>query len=102
MPPTEESDVPKTRADDNLLVDGIEDLAFFQTLVEEAGEAILTLDTSGVIVSANPAAGQLFGYEVDDLLGEYVGLLFPFPRDDEWFLFRSQVYLGSPNSTQRG
>ncbi|GAA0259019.1 bacterio-opsin activator domain-containing protein [Haladaptatus pallidirubidus] len=77
MRPSDESDAPETHSDDNLLVDGIDDPTFFQTLVKDAGEAILTLDAAGMIVSANPAAGQLFGYEVDDLIGEHMSLLFP-------------------------
>ncbi|WP_227379810.1 bacterio-opsin activator domain-containing protein [Haladaptatus halobius] len=66
-----------SKSDDELLIDGYEDVTFFRTVVEEAGEAILTLDTSGMVVYANSAASDLFGYDIDELVGHPVRILFP-------------------------
>ncbi|WP_227380785.1 bacterio-opsin activator domain-containing protein [Haladaptatus halobius] len=74
-----------SNSDDRLLIDGNEDTTFFHTVVAEAGEAILTLDTSGMIVYANPAAGDLFGYEVDELIGRPMRILFPSQYEQSYY-----------------
>ena len=35
-------------------------------------DGVITMDTHGTLLSSNPAARQMFGYEVDDLLGQNV------------------------------
>ncbi|MGA7615051.1 MAG: PAS domain S-box protein [Thermoanaerobaculia bacterium] len=42
-----------------------------------ASDAILTIDQSGCIVFANPAAGSLFGYAPDELVGRDLNVLVP-------------------------
>ncbi|MDP2847499.1 MAG: PAS domain S-box protein [Humidesulfovibrio sp.] len=41
----------------------------FRIIVETAQEAIIMLDTKAAVTYANPRAGTLFGYELQDLLG---------------------------------
>ena len=44
-------------------------------MVDTAMEGIVSFDGSGVILSANPAARDMFGYENDEMLGSPVSLL---------------------------
>ncbi|BEV73415.1 hypothetical protein THUN1379_28970 [Paludibacterium sp. THUN1379] len=44
-------------------------------LVFNAPDAIITVDSQQTIVSANPAAGQLFGYSTADLIGQPLSIL---------------------------
>jgi PAS domain S-box-containing protein len=50
--------------------------ARYAAVVDGAPDAILTLDTDGVIQLANPAAARGFGYARSDLLGQPITLLF--------------------------
>ena len=43
----------------------------------ETGEAILTVDTAGYIVLANPGADAMFGYERGGLVGQRLDVLVP-------------------------
>jgi len=47
------------------------------TTVDAALEGIVTADARGVILSANPASLDMFGYEADELVGRTVGMLIP-------------------------
>ena len=51
--------------------------AYYDALVNEAPEAILTIDTSNRIVFANPAVEDIFGYSSDELVGEALTTLIP-------------------------
>jgi two-component system sensor kinase FixL len=42
---------------------------FYQTLVENAAEGMLTIDEESNIVYANPAVGDILGYSPDELIG---------------------------------
>ncbi|WP_436930157.1 bacterio-opsin activator domain-containing protein [Halosimplex halobium] len=50
---------------------------FFRTLVESASDAIVTVDGTGGIVFANPAAAELFGHEPGALVGRSVMAFLP-------------------------
>jgi two-component system sensor kinase FixL len=43
--------------------------------IESANDAIITVDESGEMTLANPAAAAMFGYSLEELLGENIGLL---------------------------
>ncbi|MDH5484092.1 MAG: diguanylate cyclase [Gammaproteobacteria bacterium] len=42
-------------------------------------DAVVTINSDGVIASCNPAAEKMFGYPVGDMLGQNVSLLMPEP-----------------------
>jgi HTH-type transcriptional regulator, bacterioopsin transcriptional activator and related proteins len=50
---------------------------FFEQLVHDALNGFLTLDDTANICFVNEAAGDIFGYEVDELVGRSVDDLFP-------------------------
>ncbi|MCO8246493.1 PAS domain S-box protein [Haladaptatus sp. AB643] len=69
-----------------------EEAAFFKHIVRDALDAVVTVSGDGTIVFANEAAGRMFGYDVDTLLGESIRRLFPERHRDEYFAeFREQV-----------
>ena len=51
--------------------------AHFRILAETTTDAIITMAADGTIVSANPAAARLFGYNLDDLHGRPMVDLIP-------------------------
>ncbi|MEM7452872.1 MAG: PAS domain S-box protein [Planctomycetota bacterium] len=57
--------------------------AAFSAILESAVDAIITIDRHGIIASANPATTVLFGYAVDDLVGQNVKILMPSPYHEE-------------------
>ncbi len=46
-------------------------------------DAIVSIDSQGIIVSINPATCQLFGYTEEELLGQNVSILMPSPYSEE-------------------
>ena len=49
----------------------------FRIISETASDAIVTIDETSIILFANPAAGRLFGYDVDELIGKPLSVLMP-------------------------
>jgi len=49
----------------------------FRTLAQTASDAIITIDEKSVIIFANPAAEQVFGHTVDEMLGRDLTMLMP-------------------------
>jgi PAS domain S-box-containing protein len=49
----------------------------FRELIENAPDAILQVDTAGVIIIANRTAETMFGYTREELMGQKVDLLVP-------------------------
>jgi PAS domain S-box-containing protein len=56
---------------------GVDDGAVFRSLFAAYPDALLLVDLQGVIVLANPAALELFGYSADELVGLTVDALVP-------------------------
>ncbi len=52
-------------------------------ILDAAVDAIITIDAHGTIESANPATLAMFGYELDELLGQNVKLIMPQPYRQE-------------------
>ncbi|WP_448192126.1 PAS domain S-box protein [Azospirillum sp. sgz301742] len=48
-----------------------------RAIVETAVEAILTVDTRGTIIGANPASEPMFGFTQDELIGKHIHVLMP-------------------------
>lgn len=50
-----------------------------RAIIENAIDGIITIDTSGIIESLNPAAAKIFGYSPDEIIGKNVKVLMPEP-----------------------
>ncbi len=51
--------------------------AFARSIIEHAGEGIITIDMNGIIKYINPAAEQIFGYLSNEVLGKDITTLIP-------------------------
>ena len=49
----------------------------FRTLAQTASDAIITIDEQSVIIFVNPAAEQIFGHTVEEMLGRDLTMLMP-------------------------
>lgn len=84
------SDRKRTEAESSLRESEIRNRA----IIDGVLDAIVTIDNTGLIEQVNPAAEQLFGYTVEELVGENVSLLMPEPhrsRHDRYI----QTYLST-------
>ncbi len=54
-----------------------------ETVLNNAVDAIITIDERGRIDSANQATKKLFGYDPEELLGKNVNILMPSPYQEE-------------------
>jgi len=54
-----------------------------RTILETAVDAIITINTRGIIESANSTTHRMFGYTRDELIGQNVRILMPQPYRDE-------------------
>lgn len=72
-----------------------------RAVFESAPDGILVVDEEGVIRSANPMAGRLFGYAPDELIGQGVDVLVP---DDVRRVHREHRarYVRSPQTRPMG
>jgi two-component system sensor kinase FixL len=59
--------------------DPLENASRLQAIIENAIDGIITIDTSGIIESVNPAAAKIFGYNPDELIGRNINMLMPEP-----------------------
>ena len=51
--------------------------ARFRALAESASDAIVTIDTKSKILFVNKAAENIFGFSVDEMLGQEITMLMP-------------------------
>jgi two-component system, LuxR family, sensor kinase FixL len=54
-----------------------------RSILDTAVDAIITIDSHGIIVSANPAAERISGYALGELIGSNVSILMPQPHRGE-------------------
>ena len=52
-------------------------------ILETAVDAIITINSKGIIDIFNPAAEKLFGYQANDVLGKSINMLMPEPYSSE-------------------
>ena len=50
-----------------------------ESILANAVDAIITTDENGIVRSANPATEKLFGYPLDEVIGQNVKMLMPLP-----------------------
>ena len=50
---------------------------WIQAIVESSMDAIISKDLDGIIISCNPSASRLFGYEAAELIGHHMTILVP-------------------------
>ncbi len=55
------------------------DGAILKAILNTAVDAIITIDTRGIIHHVNPAVERLFGYAPEELIGHNVSILMPEP-----------------------
>lgn len=55
----------------------------YSALVDAAVDAIITIDTNGMILEFNPGATRMFGYEASEVIGTSVNQLMPPPYSVE-------------------
>lgn len=78
--PVEGYGMPATLVALNDLTERERSAALLRSVLDSVGDAIITINTRGVVTSANRATEQLFGYTVGDLLGGNVSTLIPEPH----------------------
>jgi diguanylate cyclase (GGDEF)-like protein/PAS domain S-box-containing protein len=54
-----------------------------EAILENAGEAIVTIDEKGLIETFNDAAEQLFEYQAQEVIGRNISMLMPMPYSKE-------------------
>ncbi|MFC7081578.1 PAS domain-containing protein [Halorussus caseinilyticus] len=75
---------------------------FFEQMVAEADDAILTADADGTIVYANAAVEELLGYAPSEVRGRQFGEFVPDrlrDRYDGWFDRYADGDAGTPSTT---
>lgn len=77
-----------------------------RSILETAGDAIISFDHEGTILTCNNAAAQMFGYPVEELPGRDATILLPEPDDTGHHLFLNRYFNNSlesgPNSKRDG
>lgn len=58
------------------------DTGTLDAILSNAVDAIITIDERGIIQSANPATKKLFGFSLDEVIGQNVKMLMPNPYRD--------------------
>lgn len=80
--------------------------AYFESVYEalwsSSADAVILLDLTGCILSANPSALRLLGYEEDDLVGQPVEVLVPEDRRARHLEHRHGFGLNSQSRLMRG
>jgi PAS domain S-box-containing protein len=51
-----------------------------KAIVENLLDCVITIDIDGIVRSANPAVARIFGYAVDEIIGQNISMLMPEPH----------------------
>ncbi|WP_239022798.1 PAS domain-containing sensor histidine kinase [Pontibacter mangrovi] len=57
----------------------VESQTRLKAIIETAVDGIITIDSHGIMESANPAAAKIFGYSPEEMIGRNVSMLMPEP-----------------------
>jgi len=57
----------------------VENISRLTAIIDNAIDGIITIDSSGILESINPAAAKLFGYHPEELVGKNINVLMPEP-----------------------
>jgi PAS domain S-box-containing protein len=66
----------------------------FRKILQSVNDAILTANSKGTIVSWNYFAEKIFGYSVDDIIGQNLKVLIPESNLEQYFVLYKQLQLG--------
>ena len=73
------------------------ELSKLEAILNSAVTAIITIDTQGLIESANPATERMFGFNIGELIGQNVRMLMPEPyRGEQESQARSRQHDAQP------
>lgn len=61
-----------------------------RAILDTANDAIITIDSSGLVQTVNPAAERIFGYAVAEMIGKNVSMLMPAALRDDYERFMGQ------------
>jgi PAS domain S-box-containing protein len=67
---------------------------WIEAIVESSEDAIISKDLNGIIISCNPGASRLLGYETVELIGKHMSLLIPAELQDEETEILSRIRRG--------
>lgn len=73
-----------------------QDELLVRSILNAVHDAIITIDTQGIMENVNPGAEQIFGYRADELLGNNVSMLMPEPVHSEHDGYLARLGEGNP------
>ncbi|MGI9499779.1 MAG: two-component system sensor histidine kinase NtrB [Geminicoccaceae bacterium] len=56
--------------------------ALLRSIIETSPDGLITIDEGGLILSFNPTAEAMFGYQADELIGKNINCLMPSPYQE--------------------
>jgi PAS domain S-box-containing protein len=65
----------------------IEDSLLLESIIENVVDAIITINSKGIILTFNQAAEKIFGYEAKVMIGQSVTILMPSPHQENHHLY---------------
>ena len=72
-----------------------------QAILDTAADGVITIDTAGQILSINPAARKMFGYRLEEIIGEQSHILMAHDPDEPFTGFPQYMYASSEKVQQK-
>ncbi|NKE66940.1 PAS domain S-box protein [Ramlibacter sp. RBP-2] len=88
----------RTRALRSALEQYAESEARLRAVFDHALDAIITIDTGGIVQSFNPAAERIFGWSEREMVGRNVNVLMPSPDRERHDSYLAEYMAGGPPS----
>lgn len=79
-----------------------ENTAKLRATLDAAADAVITIDSIGIITSFNPAAERTFGYRSDEVIGKNVSILIPDAEQSAHQRYTKHSRLNSPKIINKG